>query len=397
MDIRGNPRWMVGVLLLTSMIFAHPAFATRICPECKARFADEIKFCPNDGKPLKAEKGGETALLDIHLVPGSAALTIDSISRHEGPRIQLELPSGEHRFEAEAPGYSPQRLSLTLSTGQTHQFCMELLPLNAAETLNENTPATASDESAANAANDMIEIKPGTFQLGSDRGNPDERPVRRVETKGFLIDRTEVTCRQYARFLDTLKADGHKLCHPLEPPNKDHTPYHTYAWALRFSWLAGKPPVDMDDLPVVLVDWFDAYAYAKWAGKRLPTEDEWEIAAGAGDGRDYPWGNTFKVDFLNDGDYPIKVGQFPGGSSPWGVLDMAGNVAEWTSTMYEPDPRDGKLFDGHFGQPIIRGGSWDDESRSCRISARDVHRSPVYRSTTVGFRCVADLSLRRRK
>ncbi|MBF0499446.1 MAG: SUMF1/EgtB/PvdO family nonheme iron enzyme [Candidatus Riflebacteria bacterium] len=370
------------------------AFASRICPLCKARFSDDIKFCPNDGKALKADKSGEIATLSVSLTPGSATLIIDGISSHPGPKVLIDLPSGEHRLELEAPGYVSQHLSVTLNPGQTHQFCMELIPTSTNDSINENTPATASDETdVLSLASDMVEIKPGTFQLGSDRGNPDERPMRRVATKGFLIDRTEVTCREYAHFLEHVKTDGHKFCHPSEPPNKDHTPYHTYAWALRFSWLAGKPPAGMENVPVVLVDWFDAYAYANWAGKRLPTEDEWEIAAGGGDGRDYPWGNTYRSDLLNDGDYPVQVGMYPAGASPWGVLDMAGNVAEWTGTMYEQDARDSKPFDGHFGQPIIRGGSWDDESHGCRISARDVHRSPLYRSTTVGFRCVADLPL----
>jgi formylglycine-generating enzyme required for sulfatase activity len=146
----------------------------------------------------------------------------------------------------------------------------------------------------------------------------------------------------------------------------------------------------MLDVPVVLVDWFDAYAYARWAGKRLPTEDEWEIAARAGDGREYPWGNTFSMDKCNVGEQPLSVGLYPEGVSPWGIHDMAGNVAEWTATAYEANPRDAFEFYGKYGLPVVRGGSWDDTSKGCRSSARDTRRSPLYRSTTLGFRCVSD-------
>lgn len=353
-------------------------------------FDDGVKFCPFDGKQLKSQKEGRKGRVEIQVSPPDAALKIDGLPRGSGPTLSIDLPPGQHRLEAASTGFAPQKLSFSITEGQTQAFTLELPKISDDDNLNsipsiENIPA---DSTPTKIDVPMIEIKTGTYLLGSERGNPDERPVRKIKTKGFHIDKYEVTCAQYQPFLDSVKSDGHKHCHPLEPPNKDHTPYHTYAWALRFSWLGGKPPSGMEEYPVVLVDWFDAYAYAAWAGKRLPTEDEWEIAAGAGDGRDYPWGNNFYVDRCNIGDYPIKVGSYHDGESPWGLQDMSGNVAEWTATVYETDPRDGKLFDGRFGQPIIRGGSWDDESKGCRVSARDVHRSPYYRSTTVGFRCV---------
>lgn len=384
--------WLTGLGL--------PAWALKVCPECRAEFPDQTRFCPNDGRPLKAEKKADPGTLELKLTPKEAVATIDGLTQFKGPDVKAELPGGSHLIEVKAPGFSPQRITISLEPGHQETLAMDLLPLPSAEPRVASEPVEIKSSvlpvQLANAPatpdfTNMVQIRPGTYQLGSERGNPDERPLRRIKTNGFYIDRTEVTCRDYARFLEAVRRDGHRWCHPLEPNNKDHTPFHTYAWALRFSWVAGNPPSGMEDNPVVLVDWFDAFAYASWAGKRLPTEDEWEICAGAGDGRDYPWGNTFSIDRLNVGDYPVKVGMFPTGASPWGILDMAGNVAEWTGSMYEPDARDSKLFTGHFGQPLIRGGSWDDESKSCRVSARDVHRSPMYRSTTVGFRCAADL------
>ncbi|HOY67361.1 MAG TPA: SUMF1/EgtB/PvdO family nonheme iron enzyme [Candidatus Ozemobacteraceae bacterium] len=375
-------RWLpaLGVLLCLQ---AGPVMAARECPTCAKSFDDGVNFCPFDGGKLRQAEQAETGTLILSVTPADAAMSVDGLPRGNGPELRLQVPAGEHRIEATAPGHAAQKMRVTVSSGQEQRLALEL------------TPAAPSD-APKNGSNsgfrgEMVEVKGGVYMLGNERGNPDERPMRKVKTPGFRIDRYEVTCSEYQRFLEAVKREGHNWCHPDEPHQKDHVPYHTYAWALRFSWLGGRPPAGMEEAPVVLVDWFDACAYAKWAGKRLPTEDEWEIAAGGGDGREYPWGNQYSTDNLNTGGYPVRVGSFPGGVSPWGVLDMAGNVAEWTATCYEPDARDGRLFNGHTGQPIIRGGSWDDESKGSRVSARDVHRSPFYRSTTVGFRCVADL------
>lgn len=386
-------------LALALFLVAPPAMAVKECPGCGKTFDNGVNFCPFDGKTLVAAEKTEQGKVEISLNPPDATLTMDGLPRGSGPKQEFELAPGEHSLEAAAPGFSTFHLTFSLSPQQDQKLTVDLTRLPAdgpgeSDRLpGPDNTGTSNRDSLLAARLDaaMVEVKPGFFVLGSDRGNYDERPVRKIKTPGFWIDKYEVTCAQYLRFLESVKKMGHVWCHPNEQPNKDHTPFHTYSWALRFSWLGGSPPAKMSDYPVVLVDWFDAYAFAKWAGKRLPTEDEWEIAAGGGRGMEYPWGNAFSAEACNVGDYPIRIGSFPGGASPWGGLDMAGNIAEWTVTMYEPDARDGKPFDGRHGQPIIRGGSWDDESRGCRVSARDVHRSAFYRSTTVGFRCVSDV------
>lgn len=374
----------LALVLALSAVFclSVPAFAGRECPECGKTFDDGVNFCPFDGGKLRQADQGEHGTLIVHVAPPEASMLIDGLPRGNGPELRFEIPAGDHRLEAAAPGFTPQKISFSVASGQEQKLSLELAPaVPSAPSASNVTPDSKSE---------MVEVKGGFYVLGNERGNQDERPLRKIKNPGFWVDRYEVTCNEYQRFINAVKRDGHKWCHPAEPPQKDHIPYHTYAWALRFSWLGGRPPTGMEECPVVLVDWYDAYAYAKWAGKRLPTEDEWEIAAGGGDGREYPWGSNFRVENVNTGGYPVKVGSFPDGASPWGTLDMAGNVAEWTATAYEPDARDGRHFNGHYGQPIIRGGSWDDESKGCRISARDVHRTPFYRSTTVGFRCVRD-------
>ncbi|MBF0543812.1 MAG: SUMF1/EgtB/PvdO family nonheme iron enzyme [Candidatus Riflebacteria bacterium] len=363
------------------------------------KFPDKIKFCPNDGKLLKSDKGPKSKI-SISLKPASASLIIDEVSSFTGELIEADFPPGDHKIEVIAEGYVPQVFKVTLFPEQQFKLSLDLVSLGINEpkaSVRNDRTGDVVDPNLKNSLaqvdlENMVRVRGGQFRVGSERGNPDERPVRKVETPGFYIDKFEVSCQQYAKFLECIRKEGHKWCHPLEPINKDHTPFHTYAWALKFSWIGGKFPPGMENYPVVLVDWFDAYSFATWAGKRLPTEDEWEIAAGNGEGKDYPWGSTFSEEKANVGGCPVQVGIFPQGIADCGAFDMAGNVAEWTSTAYEKDPAESKNFSGHFGEPIIKGGSWDDESRGCRVSARDVHRSPFYRSTTVGFRCVVDLS-----
>ena len=200
----------------------------------------------------------------------------------------------------------------------------------------------------------MILIPAGPFLMGS---GPSQQAV---ELPRFLIARYPVTNDEYLRFV---KATGHRS------PK---------------TWTAEGFRPGQDRHPVVSVSWEDAVTYAQWAGLRLPSEAEWEKAARGTDGRQYPWGNEFIPENCNtseaktDGTRPVDA--HPGGASPYGVMDMAGNVWEWTSTGYDET-----------GQwQVLKGGSWDFKGILDARCAQRVYFRPAFRNGAVGFRCARD-------
>lgn len=245
----------------------------------------------------------------------------------------------------------------------------------------------------------------------------DERPAVAVRLKPFAIDRREVSNAEYEAFLSWMRRSGdHGRCHPGEGKDKDHSPRYWrpfnpllddpgYARSAPF----GKDTFRSPDRPVVGVDWYDAYAYAAWAGKRLPTEAEWEFACRGPRSLRWPWGDQWVWGRANTGGerrgrdvpgggferdgyvYAAPVGSYPEGRSPFGCEDMAGNVAEWVADWYRedyyrdaprrdpPGPPDGRF-------KSVRGGSSRSYPSGVRCAARS-RREPEYRSFWLGFRC----------
>jgi formylglycine-generating enzyme required for sulfatase activity len=263
----------------------------------------------------------------------------------------------------------------------------------------------------------MLLVPAGEFTMGLAEeagGLPDERPERRVYVSAFWIDRLEVTNRAYAGFVS---ATGHPV-----PANQN--PAVTL-------WEHGLPLPGTEEHPVVNVSWLDAEGYCRWAGKRLPTEAEWEKAARGPDGRRYPWGNDWDLTKANSASYwagrtvefqsgadweafwikgdgarvsrekglkgevlTLPVGTFPEAASPYGALDMAGNAAEWVADWYDPNYyRSAPLSDppGPVRGAIkgMRGGSWLKPSVSLRGSDRDWGVMDSRPSGT-GIRCAKD-------
>ena len=220
----------------------------------------------------------------------------------------------------------------------------------------------------------MVRIPETACWIGSDE-RPDEKPLRQVKLPAFLMDKYEVTKEDYAAFI---AATGH------EAP-----PY----------WLGRRPPKGRERHPVVMVTWDDAVAYAKWAGKRLPTAEEWEVAARGPDKRVFPWGSVFleKEDKfpcncleywqVNKTESPgtRSVDEFENGESAFGVYGMGGNVWEWTSTGA---PAVGSRPPPEFR--ILKGGSFMTPQRAVRC-ANVYPEDPRIPHPDVGFRCVRDL------
>lgn len=229
--------------------------------------------------------------------------------------------------------------------------------------------------------NQMVVIPAGVFTMGTNERLSDEGPQHDVFLDDFAIDQYEVTNGQYKRFIDETK---------WRSPS--HFRNRTY-------------PKGKVDHPVTFVTWDDASAYCKWAGKRLPTDQEWEKAARGTDVRTYPWGNDFAIDFANT---PLRwsaldkfgdttpAGMFEQGKSPYQLYDMSGNVWEWTASWYKAYPGN-KTASENYGEryKTLKGGSWFDCSfYQCGISAPVYNRAffaKKVKNDTFGFRCAKDI------
>ena len=242
---------------------------------------------------------------------------------------------------------------------------------------------------------EMVLVPEGPFLMGSDRqvdrnAYPQEFPQRTVAVDAFEIDKYEVTTVQYLRYV---------LANNL-PPLVD------WKWGGVFQ-------ETMASHPLMHVSWFEADAYCKWAGKRLPTSAEWEKAARGTDGRIYPWGNQIaglsRANFGRTGlsgpvrDRPerlllyppiVSVDKYENAVSPYGLFNMAGNVAEWTADWYDPGyykyaPNKNPQGPAHGSHKAFRGGGWVDSTPSVRSAQRN-GADPKTRMNWLGFRCARD-------
>ncbi len=231
---------------------------------------------------------------------------------------------------------------------------------------------------------EMVLIPAGAFTMGGGpEGDFDEQPQRVIYLDAFYMDKHEVTNTDYERFAKMLKRPM-----PTIPVFEDD-----------LNLLKGPKQ------PVVGVTWIDAFAYCKWAGKRLPTEAEWEKAARGENGQTYPWGDTFNQKLVNgtgeeDGyKYSAPVGSFERGRSPYGLYDMAGNVSEWVSDWYDQFYYKKAPFKNPKGpeEPdltrvlVYRGGSYRSSAHDLRASKRFGGAHAERGESTVGIRCAKDL------
>jgi formylglycine-generating enzyme required for sulfatase activity/serine/threonine protein kinase len=335
------------------------------------------------------------------------------------PEPQLLLRLGEYCMREEKPKEaqmwynrlltrhpdSPEAKTATEALAETNQGSLLALvsqgktqeALDGLRNLVKSFPETKAAKSAAvelarweKPPAGMVYVPGGAFDMGANPDQikaivpqgmmmwfEDETPVHKVDVPPFYMDKTEVTNAEYAKFVEAT----------------NHTPPRGAAW----NGLRVRP--GFEDHPVTNVNYEDAEAYAKWAGKRLPTENEWEKAARGADDRLYPWGKEFDPKRCNvsasGGETTAPVGRYPDGATVFGCLDMTGNVWEWTSGPYTAYPGNttGKGFDP--AKRVCRGGSWKEKEPSGVMATTRLAQTTDTRVAEIGFRCAKDVEAAR--
>jgi formylglycine-generating enzyme required for sulfatase activity len=306
--------------------------------------------------------------------PGSNVFIDNSprgVTAADGSIRVPELKSGSRNIRVTHEGYSEFNTSVRGDDGDLKRVIAQMSPT-------ETTPELPSEIDYNGV---MILIPAGEFAMGDDAHAINERPVHRVTLPDFYIDKFEVTNAQYKKFCDAT--------------NRDYPTRHP--WNERY--FNNNP-----GSPVIGIAWDDADAYGRWAGKRLPTEQEWEKAASwdpqSRRKRTWPWGDVKDATRGNFSGDPVRIGAFPSGASAYGVQDMAGNASEWVADTYRPYPGSQapeSSFDA--SRRVVRGGGFRYQIDDARTSYRepqpadlraierviDGRREEVL--TTIGFRC----------
>lgn len=354
--------------------------------EKPGKVADNKSGKAKSGKPQKIDKVEEKTVATPATVPArtyspapSSAPALPSPGTARKSNMPVLAGIGAVVLIAAAIG-----LWMTFSSGSETPAVSDAATV-APTAATGDAPASPEPTSAypqVAAPEGMVYVLGGVLRIGRDEGDKNEKPAHVATIKPFFIDRTEVTNAQYLKFIE---ATGYAA-----PP----------------SWKGNRFPEGADQLPVSDVTWEDATAYATWAGKRLPTEEEWEFAARGPEGRLYPWGDKFQSEAANisarSGEKRelAPVGQFAVGASVFGVVDLSGNVWEWTSNDFAAYPG-GKVDPpraGYSNLKVIRGGSYESTpqfaSSTYRVgwpASRKNWPNPsqaVYAQT--GFRCAMD-------
>ncbi|MBU4612148.1 SUMF1/EgtB/PvdO family nonheme iron enzyme [Achromobacter sp. GG226] len=279
---------------------------------------------------------------------------------------------------------------------------------------------TAAQTSISHAAQaGMIAVPAGDYPIGRDDAAADQQPAHTVRLAAFRIDRTEVTNGAFAEYLNglglqvrgpfaagTLAAGAGADAELLrEGPYGTHVQYPIIALndenaRIGHDGTRFVPTAGFADHPVAETTWAGARAYCAWRGARLPTEAEWEAAARGPDGRRYPWGDAppdaTRAYVNRDPEATAAVGSLPAGASLFGILDMSGSLAEWTSSLKRPypyDATDGREDPDTPGERVTRGGDyqWDNRPGTLTASHRNgFSNEPSQGHRQIGIRCAAD-------
>jgi formylglycine-generating enzyme required for sulfatase activity len=350
-----------------------------------------------DGQPDWTEsldlRGGEVrdfelkppdrATVEVTTDPPGAAIYVDGKSVGVTPAV-VPVPGAtgtpkEFTIELSKEGFETQYGFVSLRLGDAKRFDLAL----------RRRPRVGEKRMNPTDGAEMVWIPAGTFKMGTENGEDDEKPVHDQTVSSFWMYAKEVTNGQYRKFL---------AANPQWRPERIGSELADGEYLQRWRTEAKGSPWIADDYPVVYVSWYAAKAYAEWAGGRLPTEAEWEYAARGG--RQFEYGTAtgrLTHDLANyDGkggkdrwEHISPVGSFP--PNLFGLYDLAGNVWEWCSSSFREYPysmTDGREDPDESGDRVVRGGSWVNLGTGCRAASRDDHGFPSDCCNFFGFRCV---------
>ena len=334
-------------------------------------------------KPLPPSK--RTAALSLRSEPSGATVYINDVRVGRTPLTEYELG---------ARGKDEESVTVRLEHDGYNSEELTLIPGKQTSGLGALQPDTQPEIVGKDRAK-MVLIPAGDFQMGSNNGHSDEKPVHTVYLDAFYMDVYEVTNAQYKKFVDA---------NPQWRKDRIPSSYHNGNYLKH--WNGNNYPPGKGNHPVVHVSWYGAMAYAQWAGKRLPTEAEWEKAARGGlVGKKYPWGDSIDSSKVNYGGHvggTTAVGRYA--PNPYGLYDMVGNVWEWCldaydGSFYKNSPRRNPIrgagsiahvtnnFTNVKNSPrVLRGGSWLFNLSHLRVAYRGRY-DPTNTTDNVGFRC----------
>jgi len=350
----------------------------------------DVKVAPDIMGKVVLELAPKPGKLTISTSPVKARLTIDDKEVGETPQSAF-LPPGEHTLKVAVKGYKSQEKKVFLAANSFTRVTFDL----------ETQPDKKKVQSNEAIGGPMVLIPAGEFMMGCNEAveknicKDDEKPYHKVYLDAYYIDKHEVTMEEYQKCVSAEK------CKKLDESECD-------TWTGKEKITGGKRLLGVfkkDTNPVVCVSWDNTNSYCSWAGKRLPTEAEWEKAARGTDGRKYPWGKekeNCKYAVMDDGvkgcgrDSTWAVCSKPKGNSPYGLCDMAGNVREWVQDWYDEKYYQGPPTNNPQGPlsgefRVVRGGAWRGFSWELRVSNRSRDRDSLTYNDK-GFRCARSAS-----
>jgi len=299
------------------------------------------------------------------------ALSLTACGRSES---EAPADTGPAPQEGGQPAATPTKIVLATPTPKPPPPTPTPKPT---ETPAPEAAGETQTEAPAPVVGEMVLIPAGEFTMGIDGGDPEDGPAHGVNLPAYEIDKFEVANDDFARFVA-------ETGYATDAEKSGGQSWQKYA--------EGK-----GNHPVVKATWNDAVAFCQWAGKRLPTEAEWEKAARGDDGRTYPWGDNFDGSLANVKATGLRgttaVGSFPAGASPYGLEDVGGNVWEWTADWFQAYPGNATP-NQYFGERfrVTRGGAWFEEPPQVATHNRNAADPDITANDDLGFRCARDAS-----